>query len=229
MRATRFFTGEVPSRDRLELVRRYAQLVIGLAAFGFGIALMARAQLGLGPWSAFHDGVGRHSGMPLGTVEMVLSLPILAAWLLLRERPGPGTVLSPFVLGGATNVGLGLVSPASELPAQVSMMLLGTLVVAVGSALYLGADLGPGPRDGLMTGVQRRFGWRLAPVRTGLELTVLGIGWLLGGAIGVGTLAYAFTIGPILTIALRWLGAHDVLRPPARGQTAPPSAAPRRP
>jgi uncharacterized membrane protein YczE len=195
---------------------RLVSLVIGLCIFGLGIALMARAQLGLGPWSALHEGLGRQIGVPMGTVEILLSIPILLAWIPLRERPGIGTVVSTVVLGLATNAGLALIPVATRGLPQVAFMATGTVLVGAGSAMYLAAELGPGPRDGLMTGLQRRFGWPIAPVRTAIEVSVLVLGVILGGTIGPGTVAYAITIGPVLAVLLRWAGATRVLRPPPR-------------
>ena len=201
--------------DRLGL--RFGRLILGLVLFGLGIACMARANLGLGPWAALHDGVSRHIGLPLGTVDMLLSVPILLLWLPLRERPGPGTLLTAVVLGGSTNVGLVLLPPVEALPVQVGLLTMGITLTAIGSALYLSINLGAGPRDGLMTGIQRRFGWSVVPVRTTIEGSVLIAGALLGGSVGFGTVAYALAIGPGLSLAYRRVGAHHLIRPPRLG------------
>ncbi len=174
---------------------------------------MARAELGLGPWSVLHDGIADRTGLQLGTVEILLSLPILLAWLPLGERPGIGTLLSPFLIGFSINAVLGLMAPVEGLVLQVSVLGGAIVMVAIGSALYLSAQLGPGPRDGLMTGLQRRFGWPIGPVRTGLELGVLAVGVVLGGTVGLGTVAYALIIGPAVALVLRALGSHAVLHP----------------
>lgn len=192
---------------------RFARLVTGLVLFGLGIACMARANLGLGPWSALNDGISRHVGLPLGSVDMLLSLPILLLWLPLRERPGPGTILASVVIGGSTNVGLGLLLPVEALPLQILLLMVGTTLAAIGSALYLSTNLGPGSRDGLMTGIQRCFGWSVVPVRTSIEGSVLIVGAVLGGSVGVGTVVFALTIGPGLALAYRRIGAHDLIRP----------------
>lgn len=188
-------------------------LTAGLCLFGAGIGMMARAELGLGPWSVLHDGIADRTGLQLGTVEILLSLPILLAWLPLRERPGLGTLLSPFLIGFSINGVLGLMTPMTDLPSQLALLIAAVGVIAVGSALYLSAQLGPGPRDGLMTGMQRRFGWPIGPVRTGLELGVLALGIILGGTIGLGTAAYALLIGPMVAIVLGRMGSHAVLHP----------------
>lgn len=189
-------------------------LVLGLSAFGTGIGLMARADLGLGPWSVLHDGIASRTGLELGTVEILLSLPILLAWLPLGERPGLGTLLSPFLIGLSINAVLAVMAPVEGLVLQVSLLAGAIVVIAVGSAMYLAAQLGPGPRDGLMTGLQRRFGWPIGPVRTGLELGVLIVGVSLGGTIGLGTVTYALIIGPAVAAVLGALGSRAVLHPP---------------
>ena len=181
---------------------RLPGLLAGLVTFGFGIALMARAGAGLGPWEAFHQGISFHTGIPMGTISIFLGLPILALWWPLGERPGLGTLLNVALIGTATNVG-NAVLPTQTVPAlQFAQMLAGVLVIGLGSGLYLSADLGPGPRDGLMIGVHHRFGWSIRRSRTAIEVSVLVIGWALGGTIGVGTVVFAFGIGPVVQFML---------------------------
>jgi len=194
----------VPSRWSPALVLpRLPGLVAGLVLFGVGIAFMARARLGLGPWEVFHQGIAGLTGLQLGTVSILLGLPILAAWYPLGERPGVGTILNILVIGTATNLTLGLVAPIDGLPSQLAVMLVGVLTIAAGSGLYLASDLGPGPRDGLMTGLHLRFGWSIRRARTAIELTVLALGFLAGGTIGLGTVVFALGIGPLVQLALR--------------------------
>lgn len=184
------------------VLRRLPGLLAGLVTFGFGIALMARAGAGLGPWEAFHQGISFHTGIPMGTISIFLGLPILALWWPLGERPGLGTLLNVALIGTATNVG-NAVLPAQSVPAlQFAQMLAGVLVIGLGSGLYLSADLGPGPRDGLMIGVHHRFGWSIRRSRTAIEVMVLVVGWALGGTIGVGTVVFAFGIGPVVQFML---------------------------
>ena len=190
----------------VEVVHRLPGLLLGLVAFGLGIALMAEAGLGLGPWEAFHQGIGQLTGLSLGTVSIVLGIPILLLWWPLGERPGIGTLLNVAVIGTATNIGLMLLPGAVGLPAQVAMMLAGVFVIGLGSGLYLAADLGPGPRDGLMTGLHHRFGWSIRRSRTAVEVTVLVAGWALGGTIGIGTVVFALGIGPVVQF---FLGIFD--------------------
>jgi len=184
------------------ILRRLPGLLLGLVTFGLGIALMAQAGLGLGPWEAFHQGLGRLTGLELGTVSVVLGLPILLLWWPLGERPGIGTVLNVLVIGTSTNLGIAVLPAAVGGPAQLAMMFGGVVTIGIASGLYLGADLGAGPRDGLMTGIHHRFGWSIRRSRTLIELSVLGAGYLLGGTIGVGTLVFALGIGPLVQLFL---------------------------
>lgn len=182
---------------------RLPGLLAGLIAFGIGIALMAKAGLGLGPWEAFHQGISRMTGLELGTVSILLGIPIVAAWWPLGERPGIGTAINIVLIGLATNATLAVLPDVAVPVAQLGMMLAGVVVIGIGSGLYLAADLGPGPRDGLMTGLHRRFGWSIRRARTAVELTVLVAGWLLGGTIGLGTVVFALGIGPLVQVFLR--------------------------
>jgi uncharacterized membrane protein YczE len=183
-------------------VVRVPGLLLGLVVFGLGIALMARAGIGLGPWEAFHQGVQYRTGIPMGTVSILLGVPILGLWWPLGQRPGVGTLLNVLLIGTATNLGNALLPAQTEPIPQLLQMLAGVLVIGLGSGLYLAADLGPGPRDGLMVGVHRRFGWSIRRARTAIELTVLGLGWVLGGTIGLGTVVFAFGIGPVVQVML---------------------------
>ncbi len=171
--------------------------------FGVGIAAMAQAGMGLGPWEVFHQGISRLTGLPLGTVSILVGIPVLAAWWPLGERPGIGTVINIALIGTATNVALGIIPAADGLPPQMAMMLAGVVTIAIGSGLYLASDLGPGPRDGLMTGLHLRFGWSIRNARTGIELCVLALGFLAGGTVGLGTVVFALGIGPLVQAALR--------------------------
>ena len=190
-------------RWTLAAMRRLPGLIVGLLLFGAGIAMMAQADLGLGPWEALHQGISRQTGIPMGTVSILLGLPILAAWWPLGERPGPGTLLNIVLIGAATNVGLAILPRMVEPPLQVAMSVAGVVTIGLATGLYLAADLGPGPRDGLMTGLHRRTGWSIARARTAIEVAVLAAGFLLGGTIGLGTILFAVGIGPIVQAALR--------------------------
>lgn len=187
---------------RRSTAARLPGLVTGLLLFGAGIAVMAQANLGLGPWEAFHQGISRQTGLALGTVSILVGIPVLALWRPIGVRPGIGTLLNLLLVGTATNLALPWLPVPASLPARVAMMAAGVAAIGIASGIYLAADLGAGPRDGLMTGLHRRFGWPIFAVRTGLEVGVLVAGWLLGGTVGVGTLVFAFGIGPIVQWAL---------------------------
>lgn len=178
--------------------RRLGQLLPGLACFGVGIALMVRADLGLSPWQVFHQGVAENVGLEIGTVVIVTGVVVLLAWIPLRERFGLGTLLNVALIGNVVNVTLRLL-PAEfgTVTTRVLVMAAGIMLIGLGSGLYIGAGMGPGPRDGLMTGLARR-GPSIRAVRTGLEVSVLGVGWLLGGTVGAGTVAFALSIGPLV-------------------------------
>jgi len=192
-------------RDRFfsrALLPRIPGLLAGLVVFGIGIALMARAGAGLGPWEAFHQGIQYRTGIPMGTISIILGLPIIALWWPLGERPGLGTLVNVVLIGMATNLGNSFL-PAQTIPGlQLLQMVAGVLVIGVGSGLYLAADLGAGPRDGLMVGVHHRFGWSIRRARTLIEVSVLIGGWALGGTIGIGTVVFAFGIGPVVQVML---------------------------
>jgi uncharacterized membrane protein YczE len=185
------------------VIPRLPGLLAGLVLFGVGIGMMAQAGLGLGPWEVFHQGIARLTGLQLGTVSILLGIPILAAWWPLGERPGAGTVLNIAFIGLATNATLIVIQPVTGLAAQLALMSGGVGTIALGSGLYLAADLGPGPRDGLMTGLHLRFGWPIRRARTAVEVVVLVAGFLAGGTVGLGTVIFALGIGPLVQTALR--------------------------
>jgi uncharacterized membrane protein YczE len=192
---------------------RLPKLLLGLVTFGAGIALMVEAGLGLGPWEALNQGIARQLGLEIGTVSILLGIPILALWWPLGERPGIGTVCNVVLIGTSTNVALAVLPtpPEAALAVRLATMLGGVVVIAIGSGLYLSTDLGPGPRDGLMTGIHHRFGWSIRRARTAVELSVLLLGWLLGGTVGLGTIVFALGIGPLVQIALGVFDREDRL------------------
>ncbi len=188
--------------------RRLGQLLPGLVAFGVGIALMVRADLGLSPWQVFHQGISEKTGAAMGTVTIFTGLVVLLLWIPLRERFGLGTILNVVLIGNVLNVSLLLLpDPLGSLPVRWLAMFGGIALIGLGSGLYIGTGMGPGPRDGLMTGLARR-GLHIGVVRTGLEISVLTIGWLLGGTVGVGTVAFAVAIGPLIAFFLPRLTIH---------------------
>jgi uncharacterized membrane protein YczE len=187
------------------LPRRLRRLLTGLVAMGIGIGSMADADLGLGPWDVLHQGLALHTGLSLGTLNIAVGALVLLLWVPLRQRPGTGTVLNVLVIGAVVDLTLAVLPEPRHLAVRAVAMVGGVVLMGVGSGLYIGAGLGPGPRDGLMTGVAAR-GHSVRSVRTALEVTVLVLGWALGGTVGVGTLVLALGIGPLVQVSLEWLG-----------------------
>lgn len=184
------------------LVRRLLQLFAGLIVYGFATALMIRAGLGLNPWDVLHQGLDERTGLSFGTVVILAGLIVLLFWIPLRQKPGVGTICNVVVIGLAADVGLGVLPEIADLWQRSALLLLGILLLGVATSAYIGAGLGPGPRDGLMTGLAARTGWSIGKVRTGIEIAVLSLGWLLGGQVGPGTLLFAVAIGPIVQRSL---------------------------
>lgn len=188
----------------LRLSRRLVQLIIGLTFFGIGIGLMLRSGLGLPPWDVFHQGLAAQIGLTVGIWSILVSFVVLAFWIPLRERYGIGTLLNAIVVGAMIDVTTAVVPEAPNTWWAAGMMLVGILLIAVTSGMYIGANLGPGPRDGLMTAIVRR-GPSIRLTRVIMEVTVLVIGVLLGGTFGIGTILYALLMGPLVQIFLpRW-------------------------
>ena len=185
------------------LLRRLLQLALGLFLFGFSTALMLRAGLGLNPWDVFHQGVAERLGWSIGAVIVGVGALVLLLWIPLRERPGVGTISNMLFVGLAANWSLSMLPAAQGLPAQIAFLVGGIVLQGIAAGVYIGAGLGPGPRDGLMTGLVRRTGWSIRSVRSGLEVAVVAAGWLLGGTVGIGTLLYAVAIGPLVQIFLK--------------------------
>ncbi|MGV0741959.1 membrane protein YczE [Mycolicibacterium sp. XJ870] len=182
---------------------RGALLVVGLVGYGFSMGMMVRAGLGLDPWDVFHQGLTRHTPMTIGMATAVVGVVVLLAWIPLRNRPGIGTVANVIVIAVTVDATLAVLPAPSAMPVRIAMMVGAVILNAISTVLYIGAGLGPGPRDGLMTGLVARTGLSVRLVRTGIEATVLVIGWLLGGSVGVGTVLYAFGIGPLVQLFLR--------------------------
>lgn len=185
--------------------RRLSQLLVGLVLYGASMALMIRGTLGQMPWDVLHFGLAGHLPLSFGTVVIAASFVVLLLWVPLRQMPGLGTVLNAVLVGVATDGFLALLVAPEGLGARIGFLVAGVMLNAVATAAYIGAQLGPGPRDGLMTGLARRTGWSLRLVRTGLEVGVVALGWLLGGVFGLGTVLYALAIGPLTQALLPWL------------------------
>lgn len=186
---------------------RIARCVAGLALFGVGISLLIDANLGAAPWDVFHTGISERTGWSVGAIIIGVGIALLVLWIPLRESPGLGTVLNAFEIGLVVGVVLPIIPEPEVLVARLAMMLGGVVVIAVGSGLYIGAGLGPGPRDGLMTGLARH-GISIRLARTGIEVFVLLAGVALGGSIGIGTAVFALGIGPLVQIFLPRLAMH---------------------
>lgn len=183
------------------LVRRTTQLFAGLVFYGLGMALMIESRLGLTSWDVFHQGLSRVTGLSFGWVVILLGVPILVLWIPLRQRPGFGTVANLVVIGFVVDGALATVPAPAPVWLRIGYLVAGIVVIGLGTGLYIGARMGPGPRDGLMTGMVARFPrLSIRLVRTVMELSVLGLGWVLGGTVGIGTLAFALSIGPLAQV-----------------------------
>lgn len=191
------------------LAERVLRLLAGLWLYGFAIALMIEGTIGASPWDVFHLGMSLHLPMSFGMAMILTAVVVLLAWIPLRQMPGLGTLANTLLIGPFADLNLALLATPEGLPLRAAYMLIGVVLCAFATALYIGAQLGPGPRDGLMTGLARRTGWPLRRVRTGIELTVLVIGVMLGGTAGLGTVVFALAIGPLTQFFLRYL----VVRP----------------
>lgn len=188
------------------MTRRLIQLFAGLGLYGLSIALIVRADLGLDPWDVLNQGVFERfagpAGLSFGLVVNLIGMAVLLLWIPLRQRPGFGTVANVLFIGTVANLGLGWIPTDLELPLRVGLLVSGIVLNGVASGAYIGAGLGPGPRDGLMTGIVARTGWPVKWVRTTIEVIVVGFGWMLGGSVGLGTVLYALTIGPLVHVFL---------------------------
>ena len=196
------------------LPRRVIQLYAGLVAFAFGEALIVRASLGVIPWDVLHQGLVEQFGLTIGQWSIIIGAIVLLLWIPLRERPGLGTISNVFVIGAAVDLFLALLSQPDAIWVRVAYLVVGILINGVATAAYIGARLGPGPRDGLMTGLVRTRGWSVRVVRTGIEVAVEVIGWLLGGNLGLGTVLFAVAIGPVVHATLPLLTVPEAPVPP---------------
>ena len=203
-----------------KLRARLFNLYLGLLLFGLSMALLIAADLGLDPWDVFHQGLAERTGIRFGWVVILVGAAVLLAWIPLRQRPGLGTVSNVVVIGLAVDATLAVLPAPGSLPLRVGLLAAGVLLNAVATAAYIGVHLGPGPRDGLMTGLVRRTGRSVRLVRTSIEVAVVATGWLLGGTLGLGTVLYAVTIGPLVQVLLPRLSVSLASTP------TPPAAAP---
>jgi uncharacterized membrane protein YczE len=212
-------TRPLPLRE--QPLRRLTQLYVGLVLYAVSMAMLVEAHLGNMPWDVLHQGIAKRTGLTFGTVTIVLGILVLLAWIPLRQRPGLGTLSNVIVIGLAVDAALRALPTPSAMPVRIAYLAGGVVLCAIATGLYIGARLGPGPRDGLMTGIAAR-GHSVRVVRTSIEVAVVAIGWLLGGTLGIGTLVYALTIGPLVhvtlplgTVKLRAAGSAPDLTPTA--------------
>lgn len=197
------------------MIRRLIQLFAGLSLYGFSIAVLIEAGLGLEPWGVFNEGVVRHTPLSFGLVVNIIGLFVLLLWIPLKQKPGIGTIANVLIIGTAVDISAPFIPDIDGYAARSAFLVVGVLLNGLAGGLYIGAGLGPGPRDGLMTGLHRRTGWPIRRVRTGIELVVLTAGFLLGGTVGVGTVLYALCIGPIVQFWLPKLTVREPTRAPA--------------
>lgn len=190
-----------PLRERF--IERLTRCVVGLAGFGIGIAFFVQADIGVPPWDVFHQGIAEKLNVGLGTVIIATGFVLLLLWIPLRVRPGIGTILNAIQIGLVENIAENVIPDASNVTTQILFVFLGMVSIAAGSGLYIGAELGSGPRDGLMLGLHQTFGISVRTARTMIEVVVMVVGVFLGGGIGVGTFVFAFGIGPMVQVALR--------------------------
>ena len=198
------------------LTRRLVQLYLGLVLYALSMGLFVQAHLGVMPWDVLHQGLARWVPLSFGTVTIAVGVIVLLGWIPLRQRPGIGTVSNVLVIGVVVDTVLRFLAPPAAMPLRVTFLVLGVALNAVATALYIGARLGPGPRDGLMTGLVARTGLPTRLVRTGIEVAVVALGWALGGTLGVGTVVYALAVGPLV---------HPLLPLLRVGERAVPAAA----
>jgi uncharacterized membrane protein YczE len=204
------------------LPRRLAQLTVGLVLYGVTLAMLIRGTLGNASWDVLHQGMSEHLPISIGTAVIVMSLVVLLLWIPLRERPGLGTIANSFVVGLVADATLGVLDAPDVMWERVLLMIGGVVLNALATALYIGSQLGPGPRDGLMTGLHRKTGLPIGLVRTGLEVVVVAIGFALGGVVGIGTILYTVAIGPLVQVMLpRFIVELPSQRPEQAPEQAP--------
>ena len=183
-------------------VSTFLLLCLGLAIFGFGEGLLLVSTTGNSPWSVLADGVSKLTGITIGTSTFLISVIVLSFWIFLKQKPGIGTILNIIVVAGVIDLTLNIVDPPTSIVSKYILAIVSVLLVGLGSGIYLVANLGPGPRDGLMTGLTKVTGFPISFVRASLEITVVLLGWYLGGTVGIGTLIFAFGIGPAVSAGL---------------------------
>ncbi|GAB3618727.1 membrane protein [Okibacterium endophyticum] len=199
---------------------RIFRLLLGLTLYGIAIAMMLRAEIGVSPWDVLAQGLSLKTGWGFGAITVVVGVVVLLAWIPLRERPGAGTILNVVLVGPAADLGLWVIPAGLPLWLRVMLFAAGLALLAAATGVYIGAGFGPGPRDGLMTGIRTRLGWPLWVGRTLVEGTVLGMGWMLGGDVGIGTVLFAALVGPLCNATIPLFAS----RPRTAGVPAPEGA-----
>jgi len=203
------------------LPRRLVQLAVGLFVYGVSLAMVLRGGLGVVPWDVLHVGLIRHVPTSFGTMLILVSLALLLLWVPLRQKPGLGTIANAVLVGLAADLTLALFPPTEQIGVRVLLMVLGVTLNALATAMYVGSQLGPGPRDGLMTGLARVSGRSIRLVRTSIEVVVVAIGYALGGPVGLATVLYAVAIGPLTQLMLPWFTVELGQRRSARRRARP--------
>jgi uncharacterized membrane protein YczE len=203
----------------LLLTRRIVQLAVGLFAYGIAIALMVQAGIGVAPWDVLTQGISKQTGLDFGLLTNIIGVGVLLCWIPIRQRPGIGTVANVLLIGPSAQLGLWILPAQHVLVFQILFYVIGLVLLALATGLYIGARMGPGPRDGLMTGIHARTGWKLWIVRTAIEVTVLLVGWALGGNFGPGTIAFALLIGPMVGVTIPWLRVPETAKTPPVSST----------
>jgi uncharacterized membrane protein YczE len=208
-----FASSPIAALKEGRLVRRLTQLYAGLVLYGISMALMIQSNLGLDPWDVFHQGLANRTPFSFGVIVILVSVVVLLLWIPLKQWPGIGTISNAIVIGLVVDAALALIPVQTQWPVRIAFMLAGVVLNAIATAAYIGARFGPGPRDGLMTGLVKKTGKSVRLIRTIIEVTVLAVGWLLGGTVGIGTVVYALGIGPLVHIFLPRLA----VAPPEEG------------
>ena len=203
---------DVP-RTGAPLWKRIALVEVGLIVCGVAFALMLRANIGLDPWDAFHQGISRMTGVAIGTVTVIVSFAVLVLWIFLRQKLGIGTIMNSITIGLTINVFYAWIPDAPNYLIGIGYFLIAIVINGVGISMYIGGGLGPGPRDGMMTGLVKITGRPVWFVRTAIEVVVLALGWAFGGSLGLGTVLYAFIIGPVVHVMLPWFNLDKVTEP----------------
>ncbi|MES2834300.1 MAG: hypothetical protein V4707_06305 [Pseudomonadota bacterium] len=205
-------------------IRRFTQLQLGLLLYGASLALMVRANLGLNPWSVFHQGLAELTGVSLGMVVNVVGALVLLVWIPLRQKPGIGTICNVLLIGTSADVVLWMLPPIDGMVLRIAFLVAAIALNGAATGAYIGAGLGPGPRDGLTTGMVRITHWQVRWVRMGIEVSVLAAGWLMGGSIGVGTVFYALSNGPLLQLFMPMFELREKAPKTDNPQPASPSS-----